>query len=515
VTAHFTPMNRTREALLRVVADAGLLTATLTTALAVGAAAGWALPSGRVGPGLVGALGPSIALLLPVGIGLFALHGFYTRGRFYTTRYKSLVILQTVTLAWLSFYFLQTALLGTDLGLPVYLVGFVLSLLSVGGARLWMALWRSAAPAEPKHAAAARTGDGRRVLVIGGAGYIGSALLPRLLAEGYRVRLLDAFLYSEDPIREVLDHPGLELQRGDFRSVDAVVRACRDMDVVIHLGGIVGDPACSVDQQLTIDVNLSATRMIAEVAQGMGVRRLVFASTCSVYGASDAILDEKSTLNPVSLYARTKLASERVLLDLHERSPNAMAVTILRFSTIFGFSGRLRFDLVVNLLTAQAVNNRSITVKGGDQWRPFVHVYDAAESVLLAVKAPVEVIDGEIFSVGSNANNHTIREVGQIVHSLVPQAELLDLPADGDRRNYRVNFDKIERKLGFRAAWSVQQGVQQVITALTSGRISNWQDSRYNNYRSLADGQVDLRRREEWEDAYLKATLPQPAGAGR
>ena len=156
----------------------------------------------------------------------------------------------------------------------------------------------------------------RRVLVIGGGGYIGSALLPKLLDAGYHVRLLDLLLYSTEPIQDVLSHPDLEVIQADFRQVDRVVEAMQDVDAVIHLGAIVGDPACALDEELTIEVNLMATRMIAEVAKGSGINRFIFASTCSVYGASDELLDEYSALNPVSLYARSKIASEQVLKNL-------------------------------------------------------------------------------------------------------------------------------------------------------------------------------------------------------
>jgi len=158
----------------------------------------------------------------------------------------------------------------------------------------------------------------RTVLVIGGGGYIGSALLPKLLARGHRVRLLDRMFYGYEPIRDILNHPNLEIRQGDFRRIDKLVECMSNVDAVIHLGAIVGDPACALDQDLTIEVNLIATRTIAEVAKGYGIRRFVFASTCSVYGASaeNELLTETSTLNPVSLYAITKLASEKVLMNM-------------------------------------------------------------------------------------------------------------------------------------------------------------------------------------------------------
>ncbi|MGA3265083.1 MAG: NAD-dependent epimerase/dehydratase family protein, partial [Terracidiphilus sp.] len=177
----------------------------------------------------------------------------------------------------------------------------------------------------------------KRVLLIGGAGYIGSGLLPKLLNDGYRVRLLDAFLYGEDPIARWKNHPGLEIVEADFRRVDIVVRAMRDVKAVVHLGAIVGDPACALDEELTIETNLLATRMIAEVTKGEGIEKFIFASSCSVYGASDTYLDENSPLYPVSLYARSKIACENVLLGMKNET---FRPVILRFGTIYGLSGR-------------------------------------------------------------------------------------------------------------------------------------------------------------------------------
>ena len=258
------------------------------------------------------------------------------------------------------------------------------------GARVWSRLWAFVVRSEAKPAVLPGDRKIESVLVIGGAGYIGSALLRRLLDRGYRVRLLDLFVYGEEPIQDLMEHPRLEVLHADFRHIDRVAEAMRDMDAVIHLGAIVGDPACALDEDLTIDVNLMATRMIAEIAKGYGVNRFIFASTCSVYGASDELLDEYSTLNPLSLYARSKIASERVLMGMADDRFNPV---ILRFGTIYGFSGRTRFDLVVNLLTAKAIVEGQITVMGGDQWRPFVHVEDAALAVFKVLEAPLDSVE--------------------------------------------------------------------------------------------------------------------------
>jgi len=280
-------------------------------------------------------------------------------------------------------------------------------------------------------------------------------------------------------------HPNLEIIQADFRQVDKVVEAMQGVCSVIHLGGIVGDPACALDENLTIEVNLMATKMICEVAQGAGgVERFIFASTCSVYGAGDEVLDEQSTLMPVSLYARSKIASERVILD---KMGEGLCPVILRFGTIFGFSGRTRFDLVVNLLTAKAILEGQITVFGGDQWRPFVHVDDAATAIFKALEAPISLVKGQILNVGANGNNYTIQQVGEIIQRMVPSAELIQKGTDGDRRDYRVNFNKINRLLDFKPKWSVENGVRQVIEAFQAGKVKDYLKPKYSNVKLLSE----------------------------
>jgi nucleoside-diphosphate-sugar epimerase len=443
-----------------------------------------------------------LPLLLALSLGLFAQFGFYTRNRAYSSRYKALVVAQAVSVSYLIFGFLSY-LLPQLLPIPRFalVVGWLLTMGLLIGARLWSKIWAVVAAREVRSAPAAESAP-PRILVIGGAGYIGSALLPLLLERGYRVRLLDLLLFGTEPIRDVLEHPRLEIVRADFRNVDQAVNAMQGVDAVIHLGAIVGDPACAIDEELTIEINLMATRMLAEVAKGSGVRRFIFASTCSVYGAGDEILNERSALNPVSLYARSKIASERVLLQLASES---FAPVILRFGTVYGLSGRTRFDLVVNLLTAKAVTEGKITVFGGDQWRPFVHVADAALAVFKALEAPLAVVRGEIFNVGSNAQNYTIGQVGELVHRLVPAAELTSNDSSSDRRNYRVNFDKIERMLGYRPGWTVEAGVRQVLDAFARGEIADYMDPRYCNTKSIT--QVVRVRSMEATNGWARALI--------
>jgi nucleoside-diphosphate-sugar epimerase len=457
-----------------------------------------------------------------IGIVTFWLSGVYTYARTYPVRYKVVVVTEAITFAFV-LAGLAVFVTAQEMWLPrsVWLMAWLIALALFVASRLWSAIWRhliqyeapvrSAAFRDIQYEAPGQSAVPREktVLVIGGAGYIGSALLPKLIDEGYRVRVLDLFLYGTGPIAAVLDNSRVETIRADFRQVDALVRTMRGVDHLVHLGGIVGDPACAIDEELTIDVNLAATRLIGEVAKGHGIKHFVFASTCSVYGASDDVLTEQSKLSPLSLYARSKMASEKVLLEMAD---DTFTPIIVRFGTIYGLSGRTRFDLVVNLLAAKAAFDGRITVFGGDQWRPFLHVDDAALAVAKLLHLPPGR-GAEVFNVGSNRENYTIAQVGEIVRRIVPEAELILERCDRDRRNYRVAFSKIQMMVGFEPCWTIEAGVRQVVAAIRAGEILDYQEVRYSNEKYLNEthGFGLARPQIQWAyDLIREAPMPVP-----
>jgi nucleoside-diphosphate-sugar epimerase len=442
----------------------------------------------------------SLVLSLPALI-IFSLFGFYSRGRAYSSRYKMLVITQATTVLFVIVGLGEYAF-GSNRALSqgALFDAWLLTTTALVLARMWSGWWKSVVIRTA--ATSVETGQ-PTVLVIGGAGYIGSSLLPKLLKSGYKVRLFDCFMYGDEPIAACRDHQNLEIIRADFRQVDQVVSAMKGVSTVVHLGAIVGDPACAVDEDLTLDINLVATRMIAEVAKGHGIERFIFASTCSVYGASDDILDETSDLNPVSLYAKSKIACERVLLGMKDAH---FSPVILRFGTIYGLSGRTRFDLVVNLLAAKAVMDGEITVMGSDQWRPFVHVADASSAVLSAVEARAEQLQQVIFNVGSNEQNLTLGELGELINRIVPSAVIKVSDFNADRRNYNVDFRRIRQNLGFSPEWSLESGIRQVIRVIDEGQVVNYRDARYYNVQVINAQCVRLKGRKDWADQLIKTS---------
>lgn len=460
-----------------------------------------------------------LSFLAAFAVLLFYFHGFYTSGRYYQGRFKLILIFQAVSIFFMILSALLVLLPGSmALSRSVLVAAYILSFAALACSRLWSAIWRRVialefTPAGHPSPVSTTHASERRILVIGGAGYIGSALVPILLERGDRVRVLDLMLYGEEPLRPVRHHPRLEIARADFRHIDALVKHMRDVDVVIHLGGLVGDPACAHDEQLTLDINLAATRTVAEVARGAGVKKLIFASTCSVYGASDEVLDERSTLNPVSLYARSKIASEHLLRQM---ASSDFRIIMPRFATIYGLSGRTRFDLVVNLLAAKAIIDGKITVFGPDQWRPFVHVRDAARAIdhLAAIESIGE--NPLVINVGDNSQNYTLGDVGRKIKDKVPSAELIIGPADGDRRNYRVKFDKLAR-FGFRIRYTIDYGIDEVIAAVRCGQIKDYRDPQYSNIGFLRSGgdQVLARPNPRWVEEVLQEALQSSSAARR
>lgn len=421
-----------------------------------------------------------LSLLFPV---VFFASGLYTRVRYYPTRAKlerfTLVVFLSLTVFLTANYLAIQH--GNPLGRSVSLTFGVVALLGLVGIRVgkeWFIggerIERRKRPRAPK--------DGV-VLVIGGAGYIGCCLVRRLLEQGKRVRVLDTAVYGLEPIQDLLNHPNLEYVNGDCRNIQDVVKAMRHVSRIVHLAAIVGDPACELDQKTAIEINYAATRMLIEVAKGCGVERLLFASSCSVYGATDEFMDESSKVQPVSLYGKTKVSSEQVLLE--SASSNFHPV-IMRFATVFGLSNRPRFDLVVNLLSAKAKQDGRITIFNGQQWRPFIHVSDLAEAILLLLNAPLSAVDREVFNVGDNRLNHTLTELAEVIQRVFPGA-CVEHRENADQRNYRVDFTKIEKRVGFHCKYWLEDGVREIKAAFDSNQIEDYRNIRFSNIGFLRE----------------------------
>lgn len=321
-----------------------------------------------------------------------------------------------------------------------------------------------------------------RVLVSGGAGYIGSVLVRILLEEGYQVRVLDNLSFGGDAIVDLLDHPNFEFHHGDVRNEDDVRKALTDVESVAHLAAIVGDPACAVDPELTRSINLDGTKMMYTIANEVGVKRFVFASTCSNYGKMsdpNSFVNEESELSPVSLYAETKVEIEKFLLA--QNKGNVCVPTCLRFSTVYGLSSRLRFDLTVNEFTKELALGRELVVFGEQFWRPYCHVRDLSRSVKAVFEAPLEKISFEVFNVGDTNENYQKGMIVEEILKVIPEGKVSYVTKNEDPRDYRVSFEKINKTLGFEITTTVPESIKTINHAIQSGVITNPDDQKFKN----------------------------------
>jgi nucleoside-diphosphate-sugar epimerase len=322
----------------------------------------------------------------------------------------------------------------------------------------------------------------RQILVTGGAGYMGSVLVPKLLDKGYRVKVLDLYIYGDHVLDSVKDHPNLEQIKGDIRDRKLLQRVLPGCDAVVHLACISNDPSFDLDPELGKSINYDAFFGLVDVSKDSGVRRFIYASTSSVYGVKEEEnVTEDLPLQPLTDYSKYKALCEEVLLK--KRGPGFVTL-ILRPATVCGYSPRLRLDLTVNILTNHAVNNRLIKVFGGQQRRPNIHIEDAAALYVQSLEWPDEKIDGRIFNAGYQ--NRRVAEIAEMVRGIVGQdVQIVTTPTD-DNRSYHISSEKIQRELGFAPRHTIEDAVRDLLAAFQAGKIPNpMTDMRYYNIKTM------------------------------
>jgi nucleoside-diphosphate-sugar epimerase len=436
----------------------------------------------------------------PLFLLVLLLNGVYGAARTYSAKMKLRLLAQSVGVAVLlimaSNYFLFREQIVARSVTALFTICAFITL--VGGRFL-----RLLEPKKEETKLPPGPGERAPVLVVGGAGYIGSLICQKLLDSGQNVRVLDSLVYGDGAIRHLHDHPSFELIVGDCRNIQSVVGAVKGVRAIIHLAAIVGDPACEQDRKSALEINYAATRMLVEIAKGNGVGRFVFASSCSVYGATDVVMDESSIVRPVSIYGETKVDSERAIL---EAVSDDFHPTILRLATVFGLGFRPRFDLVVNLLTARAVTEGVMTIFNGEQWRPFIHVRDVAEGFIRVLNAPIPVVTGQIYNLGDSNQNYTLTGVAEEIHKMCPNSQVQHI-TNSDPRNYRVSFSKIRRDLGFTCSVGLQDGIQELKQAFEQGRIVDYKDQWYHNQKTI-ESLVSLASINEMDSQVMAAFSP-------
>ena len=332
------------------------------------------------------------------------------------------------------------------------------------------------------------------VLVTGGAGYIGSIMSRIMLEKGYNVTILDRLFFGYDSIKDIADQ--MTLIKDDIRFFNPEL--LNGIDVVFDLAALSNDPCGELDQEKTLEINYKGRVRVANLAKKFGVKKYVFASTCSVYGFQKGLINEESSLNPLTTYAKASIMAEKEILPLVDKDFSA---TVLRQATVYGFSYRMRFDLAINGMVLGYYRNGKIPImRDGKQWRPFVNVNDASNAFINVLEAEPELVSGQIFNVGSDEQNIQIFNLAKLV------AQACDLPfnyewyGDCDTRSYRVSFNKIKDTLSYKPQTTIKKGAKTVFNALKDGRLNpddprmitvQWYKHLLEMHQILKDTEID------------------------
>lgn len=324
-----------------------------------------------------------------------------------------------------------------------------------------------------------------KVLVTGGAGYVGSVLVRALLSEGFSVMCIDNLCFGGESLLGIWNHPKFEFCRCDITDVDSVesIFDSNEIFAVIHLAGIVGDPACKREPELAWKVNWEASANLVEKSMKRKVPRFLFASTCSNYGKMpdpDGYVNEDSALAPVSLYAELKIKVEKLILEVVPKN-NGFAPTVMRFSTVYGLSPRMRFDLTVNEFTKELALEKELVVFGEQFWRPYCHVTDFSKAMIKVLQAPKEKVAYNVFNVGDTSENYTKQMIVDEISRQIPNCRVKYVKKDEDPRDYRVDFSKIKNELGFSTSKKVPDGIREVKEVIQTGIIPHPEDQKYYN----------------------------------
>jgi len=320
----------------------------------------------------------------------------------------------------------------------------------------------------------------RKILITGGGGYLGSVVVRKLLKAGYTIRVLDNLVYGVNTIEGLLNNPKVEFIKGDVRNVETLKKAIEGVDSIIHLAAIVGDPACAQREEVATETNYIATLKLADLVSkySKDAIRFIYASTCSVYGIGSDVVDEQSQLNPVSLYARTKINAEKML----NITNSCFIPCIMRLSTLYGLSPRMRFDLLINEFTLSAFNEKEITIYAGERWRPFIHIDDVARAFQMCLEVPISKIKAKIFNVGSDSENYDLSKIGEYFERQIPDIQVNFTEQIKDVRSYKVSFRKIKGELGFKTEKNVEDGIREIYYSLQHGNFRDYRDKKYYNH---------------------------------
>lgn len=328
----------------------------------------------------------------------------------------------------------------------------------------------------------------KKIMITGGAGYVGARLVPKLIEQGYAVNVLDLFMYGEDVLDSVKDNENLKLFKGDIRDIELVKKSLIGVDTVIHLACISNDPSFELNPGLGKEINLDAFRPIVEASQEAGITRFIYASSSSVYGVkSEPNVTEEVELEPLTDYSKYKADCEKILAEY--QSDNFTTVTI-RPATVCGYSPRQRLDVIVNILTNHAFTNQKIKVFGGEQLRPNIHIEDMTDLYVQLVDEDKEKIAGEVFNAGYD--NFKVSEIAEVVKNVMGENIAVEKVPTDDIRSYHIASQKIEKIIGFKAKRGIKDAVADLKQAFEEGKLPNsMENKKYFNIKTMLD--LDLK----------------------
>ena len=323
----------------------------------------------------------------------------------------------------------------------------------------------------------------KSILVTGGAGYIGSVLTHKLVELGYNVRIIDSLIYGKDGISDLISKNSVELIEKDIRDEKTLNEAVKEIDCVIHLAAIVGDPLCKKIPIAAKQINEDATKKLVNISKKQGVKRFIFASTCSNYGSASTIVDENSPIQPLSLYSKTKVNSENFILNTKNSS---FEPCILRFATAHGLSPRMRFDLLLQEFLRDAILDKKIRIYGPNFWRPLSHVDDISNACITTIKSSKNLISGQVYNVGNTSENYTKKMLAEIIQEFVPSTEIEITGSKTDLRTYKVSFDKIKNNLKFISKKTIRNSIQDILSKIEKGNLDP-RASEFSNMSKLTE----------------------------